>query len=62
MYPTGEDFGYENTIFKQTKGTVGCMAFSDLDEDGWQEVWLPVYDDSTISLYKLSTPTAEFLQ
>jgi len=65
MYPTDEDFGYENTIFKQTKGTVGSLVFSDLDEDGWQEVWLPVHDEGTITLYKLSTPAStpeEFLQ
>jgi len=66
LYPTGEssDFTYENTIFDDAKGTVGCLAFSDLDNDGWQEVWVPNYDKGTIELYKMgdaATP-AEFLQ
>ena len=37
---------------------------SGLDNDGWQEVWVPNYDKGTIELYKMgdaATP-AEFLQ
>ena len=38
LYPSGDDqyqFKYEDTVFDNAKGTVGCLAFSDLDEDGW---------------------------
>jgi len=37
LYPTGDSaaFEYENTIFEDAKGTVGALAFSDLDGDGW---------------------------
>ena len=66
LYPTGDSsqFEYENTIFDDAKGTVGCLAFSDLDEDGWQEIWVPNYDKGTIELFKLSAKAeeAEFLQ
>ena len=27
---------------------------TDLDQDGWQEVWVPNYDKGTIELYKMS--------
>ena len=66
LYPSGDasTFDYEDSIFDDAKGTVGCLAFSDLDNDGWQEVWVPNYDKGTIELYKMgdaATP-AEFLQ
>lgn len=37
LYPTGDAsvFEYDDTIFFNAKGTVGCLAFSDLDNDGW---------------------------
>jgi len=37
LYPTGDssEFEYTNTIFADAKGTVGALAFSDLDGDGW---------------------------
>ena len=54
----------EDTIFDDAKGTVGSLAFSDLDNDGWQEVWVPNYDKSTIELFKMSSiaTETEFLQ
>ena len=57
LYPTGDAdvFEYEDNIFDDAKGTVGCLAFTDLDEDGWQEVWVPNYDKSTIELFKMSS-------
>jgi len=60
LYPTGDKdvFEYDNTIFDDADGTVGCLAFSDLDEDGWQEVWVPNYDKSTIELYKISAASS----
>jgi hypothetical protein len=66
LYPTGDAslFEYENTIFDNAKGTVGCLAFSDLDNDGWTEIWMPNYDKSYIELWKLSAKSTaeEFLQ
>ena len=66
LYPTGDasQFQYEDTIFDDAKGTVGALAFSDLDADGWQEVWVPNYDKSTVELFKMSSiaAEAEFLQ
>lgn len=58
LYPSGDksEFEYTDTIFKDAKGTVGALAFSDLDGDGWQEVWMPNYDKSYIELWKV-TPT-----
>lgn len=60
LYPTGDasDFGYEQTVFADAKGTIGCLAFSDLDQDGWTEVWMPNYDKSYIELFKLSNKAA----
>lgn len=67
LYPSGDAsvFEYTDTIFNNAKGTVGCLAFSDLDNDGWQEVWMPNYDNGTVALFKLSaaaTTVEEFLQ
>ena len=67
LYPTGDasKFEYENTIFDDAKGTVAAMCFSDLDQDGWLEVWVPNYDKDTIELYKMNESTSkptEFLQ
>ena len=43
-------------------GTIGSLETSDLDADGWLEVWMPNYDKSYIELFKLSpAKTAEFL-
>jgi len=46
LYPTGDasSFEYQNEIFDYAGGTVGALAMSDLDNDGWQEVWVPNYD------------------
>ena len=37
LYPTGDKdvFEYTDTVFSDAKGTVGALAFSDLDEDNW---------------------------
>lgn len=60
LYPTGDkdSFEYDDQIFDNAKSTVGCLAFSDLDEDGWQEVWVPAYDKSTIELFKMSSASS----
>jgi len=55
LYPTGDaaNFEYENEVFKNAGGTVGALAFSDLNEDGWQEVWMPNYDNGYIMLFSM---------
>ena len=60
LYPTGDksELEYTDTIFSDAKGTVGALAFSDLDEDDWQEIWMPNYDLGYIELFKLSDKVA----
>ena len=56
LYPTGdnpEDFGYTDVLIENAHGTVGALAFSDLDQDGWIEIWMPNYDDSTVELFRV---------
>ena len=68
LTPTGDasQFQYTNEIIKDEGGTVGALAFSDLDNNGWLEMWVPNYDGSFIELYKftgiLSTEEELFLQ
>ena len=47
-----ENFQYNRTLIENTGGTVGALAFSDLDCNGWLEMWVPNYDGSTIELFK----------
>ena len=57
LYPTGdnaEDFGYQDVVMEEADGVIGALAFSDLDQDGWTEIWIPNYDKSTVELMKLS--------
>lgn len=67
LYPSGdaEFFEYTDTIFDNAKGTVGALAMSDLDNDNWQEVWMPNYDKGYIELFKMSkamTATEKILE
>ena len=66
MYPTGDAdvFEYDNEILSDAGGTVGALETSDLDEDGWLEVWMPNYDKNYIQLFKMSAKTdvPEFFQ
>lgn len=64
MYPSGEaaDFTYDNEVFKNAGGTVGALAFTDYDEDGMIEVWMPNYDHSYVMLFTLDEVATEFLQ
>lgn len=54
--PTGEasEFEYTDSVFDDAGGTIAAMAFSDLDEDDWQEMWVPNYDKSFIELWRIS--------
>ena len=65
LYPDGDsatDFGYTDVVMSDAKGTVGALAFSDLDNDGWTEVWLPNYDKGYVELFKISASTEEGLK
>lgn len=64
LVPTGEnaeEFGYEDVVIEDAKGTVAALAFSDLDQDGWVEMWMPNYDKSTVELFKILPGTGETL-
>ena len=54
--PTGDAsvFEYTRTAIKNEGGTVGALAFSDLDGNGWQEMWVPNYDGSFIEVFLFS--------
>jgi hypothetical protein len=57
LYPSGEnsaDMEYVDDVMASTSGTVAALAFSDLDEDGWTEVWMPIWDNSTMEVFKIS--------
>jgi len=64
--PTGnaENFEYSRVAIKNEGGTVGALAFSDLDGNQWQEMWVPNYDDAFIEVYLFSAAAQEtmFLQ
>jgi len=56
---------YSDYFTKNEKGTVGALAYADLDNDGWLEVFVPNYDKSYIEVFKFSELTAssnEFTQ
>ena len=52
-YPTGDasQFQYTREVIKNEGGTVGALAFSDLDGNNWQEMWVPNYDNSYIEVF-----------
>ena len=51
--PTGDatKFEYDRSLIKNEGGTVGALTFSDLDNNNWQEMWVPNYDGSFIEVY-----------
>lgn len=58
-----QTFGWEVDTFKEMKGTVGALTWADLDEDYWNEVWVPDYDNNKMEVFKLHDPASEqFLQ
>lgn len=64
--PTGNasQFEYTRSVIKNEKGTVGALTFSDFDNDGWQEMWVPNYDSGYMEVF-LFEPVASaeaFLQ
>lgn len=59
--PIGDSaqFQYERKLIKNEKGTVGALAFSDLDSNDWHEMWVPNYDKSYIEVFIMSAATTE---
>jgi len=62
MTPTGK-LTYDLDPIKDMGGTVGALAFGDLNNDGWNEVFIPNYDKGYVEIYTFSAKTpAVFLQ
>lgn len=56
LTPEGDSNGYEfkDYVVVDASGTVGALAFADLDEDNWLEVYMPNYDKGYIQVWKIS--------
>jgi len=59
-----ENFVWDRDTIHETRGTVGALAFADLDNDGWNEVWVPDYDHSYMEVFRFHAieESVEFLQ
>lgn len=56
-------FTYERDTIKEEKGTVGALAWGDLDKNGWNELYVPDYDSSLIEVFVfMGKANEEFLQ
>jgi hypothetical protein len=42
---------YANEIIKNEEGTVGSIAYADVDGDGWLEFFVPNYDKDYVEVY-----------
>ena len=64
LTPTdAKNFTYVTDTIKEEKGTVGALAWADLDGNGWNELYVPDYDSSLIEVFVFSAKSAElFLQ
>merc|ERR1719183_1945266 len=51
MTRTG-DLTYDRDLILDAKGTVGALTWSDLDGDGWQELWMPNYDKNYVEVFR----------
>lgn len=55
-------FAYELDTIKEMNGTVGALAWGDLDSDGWNELFVPDYDSSLVEVFAFSAlENKEFL-
>lgn len=54
FYPVGGvgSFKYEGGPFIRTGGTTGDVAFADVDDDGWNEVFVPNYDGDVVHVFR----------
>merc|ERR1711957_116154 len=54
---------YDRDLIKDFGGTVGAITWADIDNDGWNEVFIPNYDKSYVEIFKVSAKAAAvFLQ
>lgn len=53
---------WERDVLKKMGGTVGALTWADLDNDGWNEVWVPNYDDSKVEVFRFHAKEEQFLQ
>ncbi len=49
--PKENDFQYEEFIIENVKGTVGSIAYGDVDNDGFTEVFLPNYNSNDVHVF-----------
>ena len=49
-----ETFAYDLDTIKEMNGTVGALAWGDLDGDGWNELFVPDYDSSIVEVFAFS--------
>lgn len=59
MTATDSNFNYDLDTIKEYKGTVGSLAFADLNGDGLNELWVPDYDHGFIELFSVSEVSNE---
>ena len=60
MSPTDAmNFTWSRDVVKEEKGSVGALAWADLDNNGWNELIVPDYDSSIIEIFKFSAKTTE---
>ena len=58
LYPT-DSLTYTDVVISDANGTVGALDFTDLDNDGWIEMWMPNYDKSYVEVFKMHPAAAE---
>ena len=56
------NFNWERDTLKEENGTVGALTWADLDEDFWNEVWVPDYDNNRVEVFKFHDPVTQALQ
>lgn len=60
MTPTdAKNFTWSRDAVKEEKGTVGALAWADLNNNGWNELIVPDYDSSIIEIFKFSAVANE---
>ena len=45
-------YSFDLDTIKDEKGTVGALTWADLDNDGWNELWVPNYDGGYVEVFK----------
>lgn len=62
LTPSGDANGYSYTdyVVVDANGTVGALAFADLDDDGWLEVYMPNYNKGYIEVWKINAASSAY--